>query len=240
MFNYLHKGLSLVQKLKIAGIIGATVLTAILIISVIPVEAHSSLAHIHVILDAVNNILALLYDSTFGLQAIKTSTDDIQNQLNIIDDKIDAIGSPSPPPTTNPCDSLSNATTQLLAVDATPSNPTVNTQSDYEVMFALETADVDVHSVEMYWPCGFDLSNAQMLNVRTFYTGFPSGTLIASGQTLIWDHDPALRPACCVLVIMTIGGIVNGSTLNNQIAVATKDINGAIIDGPTLTTFELV
>lgn len=135
-----------------------------------------------------------------------------------------------------------NANTGTLTnVSATPSNDLVNSISSYVITFALGTAGVDVKSVEVTFPAGFDVTNAKMMNIDTIYSGFPTGTLSVSGQKLIWDHDVALRPACCLLIKMTIGGIINGNAPTNQITIATKDINGLIIDGPTLSApFKLV
>ncbi len=136
-----------------------------------------------------------------------------------------------------------NANTGTLTnVSTTPTNDLVNSISTYVITFALGTAGVDVKSVEITFPTGFDVSNAKMVKVDTVYSGFPTGTLKVSGQTLIWNHDVALRPACCLLIKMTIEDIINGNVpTNNQISVATKDINGATIDGPTLSApFKLV
>ena len=171
-----------------------------------------------------------------GIPSIWAAIENLQNQINGLQAQINNINIPS-----NQCLTSSTAGPQLTSVSATPSNPTINTQSDYVITFAITTALRNVGCVEITFPSGFDLTNARMLSVNDgiYDDSFTRGTLIISGQTLIWDHDTAERPACCVLVTMTIGDITNGSTQNNQISVTTRDEGGQIVDGPTSAMFEL-
>lgn len=129
--------------------------------------------------------------------------------------------------------------TELRNVTAHPLIPVINAESAYTITFAISTELVDVKSEEITFPDGFNVSNAKMVKIEAVQTGFPNGKLTASGQTLIWNHDIAYRPACCLLVKMTIADIVNGHTLDNQISIVTKDPNGVIIDGPSVAEFQL-
>jgi hypothetical protein len=129
--------------------------------------------------------------------------------------------------------------TELRNVTAHPLIPVINEESAYTITFAISTELVDVKSEEITFPDGFNVSNAKMVNIEAAQSGFPIGKLTASGQTLIWNHDIAYRPACCLLVKMTIADIVNGHTLDNQISIVTKDRNDVIIDGPSTATFQL-
>jgi hypothetical protein len=126
----------------------------------------------------------------------------------------------------------------LVGVTATPLNPVINEVSTYVIAFQLGTAGTDVKSETITFPVGFDVTNANMIEVNDGACNdqFQTGVLTVAGQTLIWDHTLAGSPGTGITITMTIGNIVNANTLNNQITMSTRTANQQIIDGPTLSS----
>ena len=115
----------------------------------------------------------------------------------------------------------------LSDISISPTNNLFKTRSVYEIIFRGSSSG-DITSMEFTFPGGFNIANARVIDELS-----NAGTLSVSGQTLILTLSSPL-PSQNVIFRQWFDNIVNGNTVNNQIAITTK-VSGTILDGPTLS-----
>ena len=123
-----------------------------------------------------------------------------------------------------------SAAAALANVRALPTNNLVQAESFYTVASTPVTSGM-IQTVEIAYPVGFTLTTVRLIEA----SGIGPGTLLVSGQTLVYTVvTPAVVPAGQPIMIM-VGGVVNGIGLSNKVTVTTKDPANVVIDGPTLS-----
>ena len=123
-----------------------------------------------------------------------------------------------------------SATAVLANVRALPTTNLVQAESYYTVALTPVTSGM-IKAVETTYPAGFNLANAKLIEV----SGIGSGTLLVAGQSVVYTVTTPEVIVSGQPIMVMVGGIVNGTSLSNQVTVTTKDAANGVIDGPTVS-----